>query len=92
MPRRARLEIPEIPMHITQRGVNRGAIFIDDDDREHYLALYQNGVQATAHGIPAGPANLGRRPTDLSPRFRTPASPSALRGSLAGWSFDDRKQ
>jgi len=27
MPRQARLEIPGIPLHITQRGVNRCAIF-----------------------------------------------------------------
>jgi putative transposase len=39
MPRRPRLELPGIPMHITQRGVNRGAIFIDDEDRAHFLAL-----------------------------------------------------
>ncbi|MEJ7745368.1 MAG: transposase [Luteimonas sp.] len=26
-------------MHVTQRGVNRGAIFIDDDDRHHYRCL-----------------------------------------------------
>jgi putative transposase len=39
MPRRPRLELPGIPLHITQRGVNRAAIFIDDEDRQHYLAL-----------------------------------------------------
>jgi putative transposase len=39
MPRRPRLELPGIPLHITQRGVNRAAIFVDDDDRRHYLAL-----------------------------------------------------
>ena len=26
-------------MHITQRGNDRGAVFVDDADREHYLAL-----------------------------------------------------
>jgi putative transposase len=30
MPRRARLQLPVIPLHITQRGVNRGAVFVDD--------------------------------------------------------------
>ena len=39
MPRRARLELPPIPLHITHRGVNRAAVFIDDDDRRHYLDL-----------------------------------------------------
>jgi len=39
MPRRPRLEIPGIPLHVTHRGVNRCAIFIDDEDRDHYLRL-----------------------------------------------------
>lgn len=41
MPRRPRLELPGIPLHITQRGVNRGAVFVGDDDRRHYLDLLQ---------------------------------------------------
>lgn len=39
MPRQARIEMPGIPMHVTQRGVNRCAIFLDDEDRHHYLRL-----------------------------------------------------
>jgi putative transposase len=39
MSRGLRLDIPGIPLHVTQRGVNRGAIFVDDDDRQHYLML-----------------------------------------------------
>lgn len=39
MPRQARIELPGIPMHVTQRGVNRCAIFLDDDDRHHYRRL-----------------------------------------------------
>ena len=42
MPRRARLVIPEFPLHITQRGVNRCAIFLDIDDRKHYLSLLRS--------------------------------------------------
>ena len=49
MPRRARLEIPGIPLHITQRGVNRAAVFVDDDDRDHYLALL--GATLHKHGV-----------------------------------------
>ncbi|HSC09608.1 MAG TPA: transposase, partial [Rhodanobacteraceae bacterium] len=37
MPRRPRLDLPGVPLHITHRGVNRCAIFIDDEDRHHYL-------------------------------------------------------
>lgn len=39
MPRRARIEVAGIPFHITHRGVNRCAVFVDDDDRRHYLNL-----------------------------------------------------
>ena len=39
MPRQPRLEIPGIPVHVTQRGVNRCAVYLDDDDRQHYLKL-----------------------------------------------------
>lgn len=49
MPRQARLEIPGVPLHITQRGVNRCAIFLDDDDRRHYLCLL--GESAAEHGL-----------------------------------------
>ncbi len=49
MPRQARLEIPGIPLHITQRGVNRCAIFLDGDDRRHYLRLL--GESAARHGL-----------------------------------------
>lgn len=35
--RRPRLELPGIPQHITHRGVNRGATFIDDEDFAAYL-------------------------------------------------------
>ena len=38
MPRRPRLDLPGFPVHLTQRGVNRGAVFLDDCDRDAYLA------------------------------------------------------
>lgn len=45
MPRRPRLELPGVPMHIVQRGVNRAAVFINDEDRAHYLALLRNEMR-----------------------------------------------
>ncbi|MBS0211734.1 MAG: transposase [Proteobacteria bacterium] len=39
MPRRPRLELPGSALHITHRGVNRGATFIDDDDFARYRQL-----------------------------------------------------
>lgn len=53
MPRRPRLEIPGIPLHITQRGVNRGAIFLDDDDRRHFLHLLRLASRESALAIHA---------------------------------------
>lgn len=32
-------------MHVTQRGVNRGAIFIDDDDRHHFRCLLRRAFR-----------------------------------------------
>ncbi len=49
MPRQARLEIPGVALHITQRGVNRCAIFLDDDNRRHYLRLL--GESAASHDL-----------------------------------------
>lgn len=37
MPRRARLTLPNVPMHIIQRGNNRQACFFADDDYRFYL-------------------------------------------------------
>ncbi len=39
MPRTARIVIPEVPHHITHRGKNQKAIFIDDLDRRSYLSI-----------------------------------------------------
>ncbi|SOO17799.1 hypothetical protein XFF6992_20003 [Xanthomonas citri pv. fuscans] len=39
MPRQTPLELPGVPMHVVQRGVNRCAIFLDDEDRHHYCLL-----------------------------------------------------
>ena len=38
MPRRARIVLPDIPHHITQRGNGRQQVFFTDDDRRVYLA------------------------------------------------------
>lgn len=49
MRRHARLEIPGIPLHITQRGMNRCAIFVGDEDRRYYLRLL--GENAARHDL-----------------------------------------
>ena len=37
MPRRARLALPEVPLHLIQRGNNRQACFFADEDYRFYL-------------------------------------------------------
>jgi len=37
MPRIARIVIPDVPYHVTQRGNNRQDVFFTDDDRRLYL-------------------------------------------------------
>lgn len=39
MSRLPRLELPGVPMHVMQRGINKGIIFVDADDRYHFRRL-----------------------------------------------------
>lgn len=48
MPRRPRLVVPGLALHIVQRGVDRQACFFTDDDRVFYLAAL--GHLADQHG------------------------------------------
>ena len=41
MPRKARIVLPNIPHHITQRGNNKDAVFFVDKDKDVYLAFLQ---------------------------------------------------
>ena len=41
MPRTARLRLPDVPLHILQRGHNRSPCFIDTKDYELYLGLLE---------------------------------------------------
>ena len=45
MPRTARIVIPGVPHHITQRGNSGQPVFLDDEDRETYLALLRQYAQ-----------------------------------------------
>ena len=50
MPRRPRLVVPGIPLHITQRGVNRAATFLDAEDFTRYRDLLAEVM--AAHDVP----------------------------------------
>ena len=45
MPRNARIVIPDITHHITQRGNNRQDVFFVDDDKEKFLHLLRDQSQ-----------------------------------------------
>ena len=45
MPRKLREEFPDAVHHAYARGVNRTVIFLDDEDRERYLALLGQVVE-----------------------------------------------
>ncbi len=49
MPRVARIVMPEVPHHVTQRGNNRQAVFFDDEDRRRYLEFL--GEHAKRFGL-----------------------------------------
>jgi putative transposase len=48
MPRRPRIIVPEIPLHIIQRGNNRQACFFTDDDYIFYLDWLKEYAQGSA--------------------------------------------
>ena len=45
MPRRTRIHIDGLPLHIVQRGHNRGACFFDDQDRLAYLGWLGDALE-----------------------------------------------
>lgn len=49
MPRKARIVIPDIPHHITQRGNNKQDVFFVDDDRKKFLYLLKE--QSASFGM-----------------------------------------
>jgi REP element-mobilizing transposase RayT len=48
IPRKRRFFLPDVPVHVVQRGNNRQAIFFDDNDYRVYLDWL--GEAAAAHG------------------------------------------
>lgn len=78
MPRRPRLLLPDIPLHITQRGVNRCATFVDADDHRFYLALMSDvlvagGIRIHAYALMGNHVHLLVTPSsgsDLSHAMR----------------------
>lgn len=53
MPRRSRLLLPGVPLHIIQRGNNRQPCFFNDSDRLHYLDHLQQATELSACALHA---------------------------------------
>jgi len=78
MPRRPRLVIAGLPLHVTQRGVNRAAIFLDEQDHHLYLELLTkvaaaNAVSVHAYALMSNHVHLFITPTradDLAQAMR----------------------
>ena len=73
MPRRPRLEVPGMPLHITHRGVNRAATFLDEEDFLYYRgclgeALAEQGIALHAYVLMTNHIHL----------LLTPSSPGRL--------------
>lgn len=47
MPRSARLDIPGLLQHVIVRGIERRDIFLDDDDRSHFLERFTSLLSTT---------------------------------------------
>ena len=50
MARLARIVIPAVPHHVTQRGNRRLPVFFSDEDRQAYLALVAEACTAKIPG------------------------------------------
>ncbi|KQZ45046.1 transposase [Duganella sp. Root1480D1] len=51
MPRHARLVVPDVPVHLIQRGHNRNACFFCDDDFQYYLRWMMRFAKESACDI-----------------------------------------
>ena len=53
MPRKPRFYVPDIPVHVVQRGNDRQAVFYDDADYQAYLRWLQEGARRYGNAIHA---------------------------------------
>jgi putative transposase len=53
MARPPRLELPGVPLHVVQRGINRGACFFGDADRRFYLSCLAKAAAARGCAVHA---------------------------------------
>lgn len=76
MPRRKRPDLPGIPVHVIQRGVERGPCFLVDEDRDRYrhwltLAAQREGCAVHAYALMGNHVHLLLTPLDSGAMPRT---------------------
>ncbi|MFG6139565.1 transposase [Halomonas sp. B23F22_10] len=69
MARQARFLLPNTPLHLVQRGNNRGVCFATEDDCRHYLELLEtiirdSGIQIHAYVLMTNHVHLLASPGD----------------------------
>jgi putative transposase len=69
LPRTARIIVPHVPHHVTQRGNNRQDVFFTDDDRRSYLDTLANkcgeaGVKVLGYCLMTNHVHLMLVPAD----------------------------
>ncbi len=70
MPRVARIVLPGLPHHVTQRGNNRQDVFFVDDDRRVYLELLREhserfGLRVLGYCLMTNHVHIVGTPTEL---------------------------
>jgi putative transposase len=53
MPRRPRIHLDVVPLHIVQRGHNRGPCFFDEQDRHAYLNWLSDALRREQYALHA---------------------------------------
>lgn len=75
MPRRARLALPGVPLHLIQRGNNRQACFFADEDYRFYLEWLAEHAGKTGCHVHAYPGCRVER-ASAQVIFAVPPSPT----------------
>jgi putative transposase len=91
MPRQPRTVVPSVPIHVTQRGVDRCATFLDDNDFGTYLwalraAAVRAGCAVHAYVLMTNHVHLLLTPDEV-------CSPATLMRAMGAWYvryFNDR--
>src|SRR3972149_4686417 len=83
MPRVARIVIPGLPHHVTQRGNNRQDVFFVDDDRRVYLQLLHR--QSGLHGVKPGTVTYSKTGGQQPGTTTTGDSHLFIASVIVGW-------